>query len=564
MSIRADDRRDPSLLRLARSHGLLTEHENGMGVRCYPSEKAIVAVLRALGVDIEGTADAQRLEPAEGGASRAFWRGEHRALGIFAPLYALRSDRSGGAGDLEDLARLCEWAGGLGASLVSTLPLLAGRHASPEDGCPYAPVSRSVFGEFYLDLSGAMTEGERREAERLNSTDLIDYSAIWALKRRVLEREAASADASAIASFAKGDPLVAEYARWRGIDEGEASAEKMYLYGQMLMHEQLSSVRRRAEAAGCGMYLDLPVGVIADGFDVARRPDVYAKGIAVGAPPDAYFPEGQVWGFPPLLPEKARESGHAELIEATRRHLRYASTLRLDHVMGLWRLYWIPDGYSADDGVYVQYDAAGALDALADLSHEYNATFIGENLGTVPPEVDEAMIERNSLGMTAAQYDGGAQVVSPEVGKPDLIASANTHDMPTFAGYLAGRDIELRESLGLVDRSAARRDQRVRREAVQRLAASLAVELDGSGSHDAFDALVERLCRTSSPVVMVSMDDLLGETEPQNIPGVQAGYPCWRRPLRARLEGMMAGDSIASRVRHFAHVVVETPGAVAP
>ncbi|MEO1279560.1 MAG: 4-alpha-glucanotransferase [Planctomycetota bacterium] len=150
------------------------------------------------------------------------------------------------------------------------------------------------------------------------------------------------------------------------------------------------------------------------------------------------------------------------------------------------------------------------------------------------------------------------------MGKPDLIASANTHDMPTFAGYLAGRDIELRESLGLVDRSAARRDQRVRREAVQRLAASLAVELDGSGSHDAFDALVERLCRTSSPVVMVSMDDLLGETEPQNIPGVQAGYPCWRRPLRARLEGMMAGDSIASRVRRFAHVVAETPGAVAP
>jgi len=333
----------------------------------------------------------------------------------------------------------------------------------------------------------------------------------------------------------------------------------VYGYAQMLLHRQLESVRSRSDASGCGLYLDLPVGVVPDGFDVARNPSLYASGVAVGAPPDAYFPEGQVWGFPPLIPRRAQESGHAELLEATRRHLRYANTLRLDHVMGLWRLYWIPDGHGADDGVYVQYDAVGALDALAQLSHEHEATFIGENLGTVPPEVDAAMIERRLMGMTAAQYDAGAQALEPGPHKPDLLAAANTHDMPTLAGYFVGRDIELRAALGLIDAAAAAFGMRRRAESVERTHEELGTS-DASG---VLDALVERLVRSPAPVVIVSVDDLLGETEPQNIPGVRDAYPCWRRPMRARLEDLMVDDRIATRVRRWAQHVTQSPGAVA-
>ncbi|UYV11662.1 MAG: 4-alpha-glucanotransferase [Phycisphaera sp.] len=558
MSVREPDSRNPALLRLAQAHGVLTEHENGMGVWCLPSEAALTAVLRALGVDIEEPADAERIESLTPGQPvKTFWRDDERKLGVFGPLYAVRSGRGGGVGDLEDLARLCEWAGGLGASLVSTLPLLAGRYATPIDGCPYAPVSRSVFSELFLDLTSAMIDGERAEAERLGQASLIDYEASWNLKRCVLEREAANADAAAVEAFLSRDPLIAQYAKWRALESGDPSKERLYGYAQMLLHQQLSSVRNRAEAAGCGLYLDLPVGVVASGFDVHRQPDLYAKGVAVGAPPDAYFPEGQVWGFPPMIPERVRLGGHVELAEATRRHLRYASTLRLDHVMGLWRLYWIPEGHGADDGVYVRYDAGGALDVLADLSHEHQATFIGENLGTVPPEVDAAMIERKLMGMTAAQYDGGDQAMAPGAAKHELLAAANTHDMPTFAGYLEGRDIDLRRALRLLDKSSAKYDARLREAAVERLHETLGVRGEG----ELFDALMNRLCGSPAPVVMLALEDLWGEAEPQNIPGVSEGYPCWRRPMRVTLEELLADDSIATRVRAWAGRVAERSGA---
>ena len=559
MNVRAEDTRNPALLRLARAHGVLTEHENGMGVRCFPSEAALTAALRALGIDIEKPADAGRIDLPRTDRVESFHRDADRKFGVFAPLYAVRGPRGGGVGSLEDLAQLCEWAGGLGVSLFSTLPLLAGRHTTPTDGCPYAPLSRSVFGELYLDLHGWMTEAERNEARRLGEAPLIDYAACWNLKRRVLEREAAHADMGPIDAFVRQDAVVGPYVRWRAEQDGDASAERLYAYAQWLLHEQLAGVRARAEASGCGLYLDLPVGVVADGFDVHRNPGLYARGVSVGAPPDAYFPEGQAWGFPPIIPEQARATGHAELVEAVRRHLRYARTLRLDHVMGLWRLYWIPDGHGADDGVYVRYDAHGVLDRLAELSHEYRATFIGENLGTVPTEVDIAMVERRLMGMTAAQYDGGAQALHPSVGKPDLLASPNTHDMPTFAGYLAGRDIDLRESLGLLDAAAAARDARSRLAAVE----ALRVALDVRDESDLFDALMDRLCGSPAPVVMLSLEDLWGELEPQNIPGVSVGYPCWRRPMHVGLEDLRDRDSIASRVARWARRVTKAAGVAA-
>ncbi|MEO1009461.1 MAG: 4-alpha-glucanotransferase [Planctomycetota bacterium] len=550
MSPRPDDDRHPALLRLARAHGMLTEHEDGTGARRLPSEAALLAVLRALGVDIERAGDAEAIEPPAaplrlaGGAPAAFWtpRGPRRDLAVFAPAYALRRAGDAGVGDLGGLRRLADWAHGCGAPIVSTLPLVAGRYRTPVDGCPYAPTSRSVFGELFLDLSDDMSDGERIEADRLAGAELIDYAAAWTLKRRVLARlaEHASADdVVRVRQLVEGDPLVAEYARFRAQEDGDPNAEWLYQFAQWMVHEQLTAFGRDR------LYLDLPVGVRPDGFDVARDPGLYARGVTVGAPPDAYFPEGQDWSFPPILPDAATGRGHAELIAAADRHLRYAATLRLDHVMGFWRLYWIPEGFPPDRGVYVRYPADAQLDALAVLSHEREAVLIGENLGTVPPEVDAAMRERGLLGMAVAQYDAGRSALEPDEGKPAVIAAANTHDMPTFAGYLSGRDIEWREELGLLDRDASRREHESRRAAIERIRIELGVD-DAAGL---YRRLMLRLCGSDAPMVVAALDDLLGETEPQNIPGVTDGYPCWRRRVARSIDELTHDERLASALR---------------
>ncbi|GIW74308.1 MAG: hypothetical protein KatS3mg103_0830 [Phycisphaerales bacterium] len=377
----------------------------------------------------------------------------------------------------------------------------------------------------------------------------------------------ASASESQLEGFLAQDGLVARYVRWRARAEcgpsggdGLRQAERLYAFAQMLVHEQLTALARRAQAHGCGLYLDLPVGVVRDGFDAHRFEGMYARGVSVGAPPDAYFPSGQVWGFAPMLPLAAAQSGHEELVQAAGRHLRYARALRVDHVMGLWRLYWVPDGHEAQDGAYVRYDAQGALDRLAELSWRYEATFVGEDLGTVPPEVERQMAERGMLGMTAAQYDGGAQVLQPADGGPRRLACLNTHDMPPFAGYLAGRDVALGQALGLLDASFAGKVLRERRQAVERLVAELGVD-DAAAM---LRALVDRLCGSPAPIVLVTLEDLWLETEPVNVPGITSGYPCWRRPMRRRLEQVVADRSLSELLAGWSDRLARPLGASRP
>jgi len=563
---RGDDR-DPALLALCRASGVLTEHEDGMGVRRRPSEAALLAILRALGVDIDRASEAasiDRTQPpwlGDPGVGRRFWApaAGARTLAVFLPLHALVSARSQGVGDLGDLRELGRWAGRAGAGLLGTLPLLAGRHRTPADGCPYAPLSRSVFDELFLDLGEALTPAERGLADRLNASRLVDYAGAWSLKRTVLGRMAAQAAADAevvarVRAFVEDDPLVGPYAAFRAKEEGDASARWVYEHAQWLLHGQLAA---QANGSACGLYLDLPVGVSADSFDVARNPGLYARGVTVGAPPDGYFPEGQDWSFAPIIPQQAHESGHAELEGAVRRHLRYARALRLDHVMGFHRLYWIPEGMGPTEGAYVRYPAGEVLDLLAGLSQEYGALLIGENLGTVPPEVDRAMVERGLLGMVVSQYDAGASAAWPPPGKPIAIATPNTHDMPTFAGYLRGRDIDLRESLGLLDRWSAGRQRLSRERAVGAMRASLGV--GGGSDRDLFEALVRRLCASAAPVVVVSLEDLWGEADPQNLPGVTLAYPCWRRRAARALEGIVGDSATGSALRSWRGLMESSP-----
>jgi 4-alpha-glucanotransferase len=414
--------------------------------------------------------------------------------GAFAPLYALRSarsDRYGGA-DFRDLATAIEWISSLGGSLVGTLPLLATfLDAEPLSPSPYTPVSARMWNELYLDLGAipevdGIPEGLREQAAMAAAADEVDYAALARLRRAALERGCArlysgsSPRRAELEAFAAANPLVVEYAQFRGRDEAE---RRYHLYAQWLCRQQLT------ELARLGLYLDFPVGIHPRGFDAWRERDVFAAKMAIGAPPDALFAGGQNWAVPALHPERSRGTGHRYFAECLRAHTELAQVLRIDHVMGLYRRFWVPDGMAATEGVYVRQPAQELTAVIALESHRSRCAIVGEDLGTVEPAVRVDMSLRNMRGMFVAQFDLDGEV---PVGS---VASLNTHDMPPFAAFW--QDGEPAAAL---------------REQLTRLAAS-----------DAW-------------LVIVALEDLWLEPRSQNRPGTSDEYPNWRGKMRYSLD----------------------------
>ncbi|TDA70166.1 MAG: 4-alpha-glucanotransferase [Clostridia bacterium] len=482
---------------------------------------------------------------------------DNRAWGVFLPLYALRSGRNWGAGDFTDLEDLAGWVQGLGGILVGTLPLLAAFLEEPFDPSPYAPASRLFWNEFFLDVT-QIPELERCPAARelvaspafqeevasLAAAPLVDYRRGLALKRLVLEHlarclfSAPSARREALGQWVAENPAVKDYARFRAavekqgttwpdwsprmrqgaLQEGDydPESEQYHLYGQWLAAEQLQKAQR---AGRPGFYLDLPLGVHPAGYDVWREQEIFARQATCGAPPDPLFAGGQDWGLPPLHPEKIRAQGYRYFIACLRHHLRYARVLRLDHVMGLHRLFWIPQGLPATAGVYVRYHAEEFYAILALESHRHRALLVGEDLGTVPGYIRRAMTRHGLYRMHVQQLELDPARPLPLPRPPARsLASLNTHDLPPFAAFWAQENAATREALAGFLRSqgwpvAATDDPEViLRAALTYLAASPAA------------------------LLLVNLEDLWLETAPQNIPGTGAEQPNWRRKARYRLE----------------------------
>jgi 4-alpha-glucanotransferase len=278
-------------------------------------------------------------------------------------------------------------------------------------------------------------------------------------------------------------------------------------------------------------------------YDVWRYHDLFAEGISAGAPPDSLFTGGQNWGSPPLHPERLREHGYNYLIESLRHHLRYAGLLRIDHVMQLYRLFWIPQDMDASAGVYVRYPVDEMFAVLSVESHRHQAIVVGENLGTVPPEIGEAMDRHDVLGMYVVQYElqPGSQGLRevPE----RTVASLNTHDMPTFRAFLEGKDVDDLETLGFFNEQQAR-EERERRATIRReMEEEAAREAGGSQQGDdkkTYQAVLrkrlEHLASSPARMVMINLEDLWAETEPQNVPGTSTERPNWRRKARFSFE----------------------------
>lgn len=458
-----------------------------------------------------------------------------RRWGIFAPVYALRSAGSVGVGDLGDLRRLMTWAGSHGASFVGTLPLLAGNYREAFEPSPYSPVSRLFWNELYLDhrrLSADM--GRPLPRSEVPEPGLIDYRTAADAKRDILARLANAAWAedgtrAQLEAFVNDRHDIDDYARFRahmerverpwpewseGARDGrlerqdvDESAWRYHVFAQWALEEELASLGE----TGVGLYMDLPVGVNGHSYDVWRHSEAFVTDVTVGAPPDGLFEGGQNWALPPLHPERIRELGHRYFARAIRAHMRHSSMLRIDHVMGLHRLYWVPAGMPATDGAYVTYPAEELYAILEIESARARCAVVGEDLGTVPdyvrPAMDRHGLYRIFVAQFAAEEQGGR--LRPVEPPPGSVASLDTHDTPTFAAFA---------------------DQ---------------AGLDG----DRWDLLRRwhaDLAESEVAAVLVNLEDLWLERSPQNVPGsTDVDHPNWRRRMARDLATIEKDAQIA-------------------
>lgn len=515
--------------------------------------------------------------------------------GLFAPLYALRSQNSWGAGNFSDMKTLIEWSGSLGGSVVGTLPLLASFLDEPFEPSPYTPASRLFWNELYIDVTQVPEIARNAEAQallgsqetrallqELRSARLVDYQRQAALQRRVMEKlartffEEPGPRRDAFQQFLTTHKQVQDYARFRAahekqgrpwpewsasmrdgtLDEGDYDEDAMqyHLYAQWLTDGQLSELAEVNGPNGKPLYLDLPLGAHPYSYDVWRERDAFASDVTVGAPPDTLFMHGQNWGFPPLNPEASRNQGHRYFIDCLRHHLRYAGMLRIDHIMGLHRLFWIPKGLEPKNGVYIRYPADEMYAILSLESHRHQATIIGEDLGTVPCYVQSAMSRHNIQRMYVTQYEASPQKETIFPAPPaNSMASTNTHDMPTFSAFHRGLDIDTFRDLGLFGEEEARDAEESRDKLKEGLIAFLWNEgwLDEPQPNEKaiFRAMLSFSASSQARSLLVNLEDLWQEVEPQNIPGTTTEYPNWQHKFRHDLESFTKDQEVLALLR---------------
>ena len=510
--------------------------------------------------------------------------------GVFLPLYSLHAKRSWGAADFSDLSELTEWTAAAGGDLVGTLPLLAAFLDQPYDPSPYAPVSRLFWNEFFVDVTSVPEFESCADARRLVSTSdfqaemescraasLIDYKQQMALKRRVLELLCSSIIDSRnqrrrdFEQYTASRPTLQAYAAFRatieqqgktwpdwperlrsgGLTEADSDerVRSYHQYVQWLADGQLQALADKSQHHSAGLYLDLPLGVHPAGFDVWREPDSFALGIAGGAPPDRFFSNGQNWGFAPVHPEKIRLDGYRHYIQCLRHHMCYARVLRIDHVMNLHRLYWIPQGLTATDGTYVGYHADEFYAILALESRHHKTAIIGEDLGTVPKHVRASMSEHGLSGMYVAQFQfkrsaGEAMRPTPS----SSLASLNTHDMRPFAGFWEGLDINDQEEFGLISYNDAREARKERgllkQSVVQFLRRRGALHAERPTLTEILEACLLELAGREEAMMLVNLEDLWLERFPQNTPGTVDERPNWQNRARYGMEAVKADSQL--------------------
>jgi (1->4)-alpha-D-glucan 1-alpha-D-glucosylmutase len=542
------------------------------------------------------------LPPAlEGGA---------RTWGAALQLYMLRSERNWGIGDFTDLRTAIEHWGHRGAGVLGVNPLHALFPHNPSHTSPYSPSSRLFLNVLYIDveaipearecadvLSMLVSAQFQSSVRAARATELVDYPRVAGLKMPVFERlyrhfrehhlAADTERAEAFrtfqhdggtrlrqhalfealqAHFHHEDPAVWGWPVWPEPYRDPASAEvarfadanvervEFFEYLQWNADQQLAHASRRAVDLNyaVGMYQDLAISIDRAGAESWANQDVYAVGASVGAPPDEVNLKGQNWGLPPLRPERLRATGYAPFIATLRANMRHAGALRIDHVMGLYRLYWIPPGFSAAQGAYVAYPFQDLLGILALESHRNRCMVIGEDLGTVPDEVREGLERARVMSYRLLFFERteSGDYKKPEEYPVDALVAASTHDLATLTGFWEGHDLEMRRKLHLFP-SEEIRERYVVNRASERARLAFALEREkllpaGESVNPVASPMTAELARavhiylakTPSRLLVVQPEDILGVRDQANMPGTVEEQPNWRRKLPLTLEQM--------------------------
>ena len=507
--------------------------------------------------------------------------GARRSWGLATQLYSVRSKGSWGFGDLADLADLAVWAGSHHhAGFVLTNPLHAASPVPPMEPSPYLPTSRRFVNPLYLRVEavpefaslpkrGRINKLRRQTQSRAHSSEVVDRDAIWAAKRTALKlvygvtrsagRQLAfeaykQREGSALDNFAiwcalaekhggnwrdwpqalrhPANPEVADFAvkHQRSVD--------FHRWLQWQLDEQLATAQSRAVDVGMplGIMADLAVGVHPNGADAWALQDVLAPGVTAGAPPDEFNQLGQDWSQPPWRPDRLEELGYQPFRTLIQAVLRHAGGVRIDHIIGLFRLWWIPDGAPPTAGTYVRYNHDAMIGIVALEAHRAGAVVVGEDLGTVEPWARDYLRERGLLGTSILWFeiDAGSRGPLPAEHWRELcLSSVTTHDLPPTPGYLEGDHVRLRDELGLLTRPVEDEltDHHTEQQAWIAELRRTGV-LDADVDEEALTIALHRyLCRTPSRLLALALTDAVGERRTQNQPGTTDEYPNWRVPL---------------------------------
>ncbi|MBF0557838.1 MAG: 4-alpha-glucanotransferase [Nitrospirae bacterium] len=528
-----------------------------------------------------------------------------KTWGLSLNLYSLKSLRNWGVGDFTDLDNIVRYTAGLKGGFVGINPLHAIPNMMPHGISPYSPVSRFYKNFIYLDMDAVpevrasesareiMNSDEfKKELRSLQTGDLLQYEKIAFLKKRILrhafdffhqseykkntprgitfknyiEEEGAALDSfalfSALSEHISKELEACAWQDWpeeflspsgKAVKKFRTSNGKELLfhkYVQWCIDEQHRKVAKQASDLGMaiGLYHDLAIGSIGGGCNSWNYQNIVAENIDVGAPPDDFNPNGQNWGFPPLIPGMLKETGYEFFIQVIRKNMKYNGALRIDHALGLFRLFWIPCGMPAEKGAYVTYPTEDLLRIIA-LESVINRTMvIAEDLGTVGDNVHEELRKFQMLSYRLFYFERNypdPSFTSPEQYPPLALCAITTHDLPTIYGYWSGRDIEEKKNLNIYhddELNMKRIDDRER----DKMLLLKALKSRGiipenfqagpSMTHELCLAIYEYLARTPCKLVAVSLDDVIGTLDQQNMPGITGSYPNWMRKTPLGLE----------------------------
>lgn len=513
--------------------------ENGFKVKVTFKEKLAVGYY-----EVSGLFNGKNAKSFLISAPEKIIKDSKKSWGPFVPLYALTSNTDWGIGSFKELTELAKKVKNHGGSWMGLLPMLASNFDYEDcDPSPYSSLTRLFWNEIYLDVEELVKKYQAndllakihspdfsKKLSELRNLEFVDYYRVYQTKKEILlplsrlffsQRLDQNSDYQI---FIKENPEIEEYAKFRSTIVEEQNFHKFVQFEMNLVLKEF------AKTTGVGLYMDYPVGVNDAGFDFKFMREVFFGEVSVGAPPEPVFALGQDWGFPAFHPEAMIADSYRYFRKSLKHHLKYSQILRLDHIMGLFRIYSVPKKFKGDEGVYLRFPPEDLFAVVITEAFRHGVDLIGENLGTVPMAVDRIIKERNLNGMWVLQCETWRNPTTALAAiNENALLCINTHDMPMLKSFREGTDLTLVESLKILSHHYKKQFEKDRSQQME--------TWEGEFSKENFTTnVIKKISESKGKYFVLNLEDPMNETRPQNIPGTWKEYPNWRKKFPIKLE----------------------------